>query len=140
VFDAADRPRLLTLDPDEAEQGERVQFRLEASTAFAEAPLVDLGEGVVVEEVSVDGAVATVLAVIGGDAPVGERDVVADDSRRILGGVALRVRNATFATDPGCAAGGSVPSPAGLLLAALAVQRSSRRRPTASETPTSAKR
>ncbi len=93
VQDGSDRPALISLEPDSLTQGESGTLRLRASEPFEDLPLVELGEGVVVERV-VESTDDTVLidVVIGPTAPIGWRPVEADDGRRLLGGVEFRVR------------------------------------------------
>ena len=93
VQDGSERPALLVLEPSSLTQGESGRLRLQASEAFEDLPLVDLGEGVLVEGVTADGPDAVLVdVVIGPAAPIGWRPVEADDGRRLLTGVDFRVR------------------------------------------------
>lgn len=95
VVDGADRPRLLSIEPEALRQGDRDTLRVTASSAFAELPLVDLGDGVLIEEVSlISDTEVDVRVVIEPRAALGERPVVLDDSARLLEGVRFRVRDA----------------------------------------------
>jgi hypothetical protein len=85
----------------------------------AGAPVVDLGEGVVVESTSVDGQAVAVEVTVLADAPLGERSIVVDDGQRILEGLSFTVRDQAARADKNC---GTVPGGAlGSILAALAL-------------------
>ena len=93
VLDGDDRPKLIEVDPDSLVQGESATLRLRASEPFYELPLVSLGDGVVVEEIT-ESADDTVLVyvVVSPIAPIGWRAVEADDGSRLLTGVDFRVK------------------------------------------------
>lgn len=142
VHDGADRPALISISPDELFQGDQVELVLCANTTLEGTPEVDLGEDIIIEEVSVNGRDVTISATVPWDADIGTRAVSADDGTRVLEGVDLRVRNALTTPQKGCASapGQADRLPIALTLLALLRRRYSdapgRRRPT----PTSAQR
>lgn len=127
----ADRPALLAVDPDALEQGERATLTLSLSSAPQATPVVDLGEELVVESVTVQGLDVRVQVAVGNGAPLGLRDVTVDDGVRILTlEDGFRVWPRTVDLGPDCACAGAPPSgPAGALLALLAGLSWRRRRP-----------
>ena len=102
ILDGADRPRLLSVDPDSLPQGEESTLVFLASEGPAATPLVDMGDGVVVEEVTVLGDQITVKVAVALDAPLGERAVELDDGARILSGVTVRIRDQAVAPSAVC--------------------------------------
>lgn len=130
VLDGADRPALLAISPDAAEQGEALTLEISASEPPEASPTVDLGDGIIVGGIEVDGATIRVEATVEADAPVGLHPVTVDDGRRVLGGVELRVRDRAAPPEPvcGCAAGGSRAPTALALLSLLAAALAFRRR------------
>ncbi len=92
VLDGEDRPRLTDIEPQSLTQGESGSLVLQASDVFEDLPLVDLGDGVVVQAVtkSTDDTVL-VDVVVSPLAPLGWRPVEADDGHRLLEGVEFRV-------------------------------------------------
>lgn len=117
VLAYADRPALLSITPEQAEQGEQLTVEIDANFSLFSTPLVDLGDGIIVESVQADGEKIIVNASVSWTAPVGLRDVTVDDGSRVMDGLQFRVRNAT--TDPGgrCSV---TPGPRGLLPLLLA--------------------
>lgn len=94
VLDGAGRPRLLDISPAQLRQGDSATLSLTDSADFAELPLVDLGEGIVVEGVRfADSSTLLVDVVVGPTAPLGDRAVRVDDGRRIHEGVSFTVRD-----------------------------------------------
>lgn len=136
VVDGADRPTLVNVSPEGLEQGESGEVRITASTTLAGDLLVDLGEGVVVEEVSLDGATAVVAVAVANDAPVGTNAVELDDGARIMTLEAGFRIYARASSGKGCQVG---PGAAGGLLWLLPALWARRRRGAASpsaRTPT----
>ena len=119
VLSGEDRPRLVHLTPDVVEQGETVGLTLEANADFADVPELDLGDGLYIEEISWDDDRVSVRATAAWDAPVGAREVYADDGARVLDGVTLTVRNALTTPQRTCATAPGTAS-LSLLVAALA--------------------
>lgn len=112
VLDAATRPRLTAIEPEGMAQGATGTLTIQWTGELAATPTVDLGEGVVVESVSVIGAdTLSVTAAVANDAPLGERGVVVDDGVRRLEGVDFTVRD--VAIDPGGTCGCGVAVGAG---------------------------
>ena len=112
-----DRPALVSITPEQAEQGDQLDIELHANFELFTTPLVDLGEGVIVESVEADGDTVTVHASVTWTAPVGSRGVTVDDGARVLDGVQFRVRNASTEPVGRCS---TAPGPRGLLPLALA--------------------
>ena len=129
VLDDADRPRILALEPDQITQGQSSTIRISLSVAPVSVPSVTLGEGVIVESVSVEGN--DVLAVISAasNAPIGAHGVTVDDGVRVLEGGAFEVRDWTPPPIQACSTGGSAAAGTtgvgAALLAALRRRRSS---------------
>src|SRR6185436_8714570 len=92
----------------------------------ADTPVVDLGEGVVVESTTVDGPAVALEVTVLADAPLGERPVVVDDGERILEGLEFTVRNQAVQADKNCATGPGAGIATVLAALALAVARRSR--------------
>ena len=117
VLDAADRPRLLTLDPDRVRQGETGEILLAHAGELAGDPTVDLGEGVVVGGVERRDGAVLVRYTVTGAAPLGDRAVTLDDGVRRLTGVSLEVADALAPSTRGC----GTPTRPGLVLVGLAL-------------------
>lgn len=101
VLDGQGRPALTGVTPDSVRQGDVVTVVIESTAGFAsEALLLDVGEGVLVEDVRVNGATVEADLVVAPSAPLGLRPVTLDDGERLFEGVELRVRDA-LPTDPG---------------------------------------
>ncbi|MCB9759214.1 MAG: hypothetical protein H6739_05200 [Alphaproteobacteria bacterium] len=107
VMDGDGRPRLLSVTPDGLAQGEAATVRIEGNAPFAELPLVDLGEGVLIEDITlVAEAAVEVAVVVEPNAGLGERAVLVDDGERIHEGVGFFVRDAVVLPPSGrCGAG-----------------------------------
>jgi len=105
VGPASDAPQLVEVEPDAVEQGTHATLVLTANTELGDAPSLDLGEGVIIESIEIDGDEATVELAVARDAPLGERAVVLDDGTLILEGVSLRVRDLTVPPEVVCGCG-----------------------------------
>ena len=103
VLDGAGRPAITSIAPDVLRQGDADTLVVELTAEPAEgAVVVDLGEGVFVESIAVDGATLSVDVVVDPLAPLGLRPVLVDDGQRLLTGPELRVRDA-LSPEPTCA-------------------------------------
>ena len=121
VQDEGDRPRIATITPERVRQGERVTMRLELVGTPAAVPTVNLGEGIVVEGLSVEGELLELTVVVSPTAPLGSRGVELDDGERVYTGVELEVRDQAVLPSGNCA---SVQASPGLaLLGLLAFRR-----------------
>lgn len=149
VLDPADRPRLTGVTPARLTQGERAWLEISlvgplsgdssgdsSSDPSSALPAVDLGEGVIAEEIQVvpadgpDGAsgyLLRVLAVASATAPLGDRAIRVDDGVRLFSGATLEIRDQPVIAQRTCSASpGAGPDPATpllLALAALAIRR-----------------
>ncbi len=125
VVDASLRPRIVSVVPDHATQGDSVTLRVVLSTAPAAIPTVDLGEGVVVERVVLEGDELLVDCAIAVRAPLGEHELVVDDGVRWLTGGALEVRDWSPPPIDSCA---TAPGAGGVALGATVLVVLRRRR------------
>ncbi|GDX80840.1 hypothetical protein LBMAG42_26510 [Deltaproteobacteria bacterium] len=107
MLDAADRPRIMGLEPESLAQGASENVRISLSTVPASVPTITLGEGVVVESVAVEGADLIVQVSVASDAPLGDHAVVVDDGVRVLDGASLEVRDWSPPVIRACATAGS---------------------------------
>ncbi len=126
VRDDAERPAILGLDPEAVEQGSQATVRLSLSTPPAGVPTVDLGDGVVVTDVLVQGSELFVEISVANAAAAGPRRVTVDDGQRIL------ERDEAFRVWPRAEKAGRcqvVASPAPLLLVGLLAALRRRSRP-----------
>lgn len=125
VLDASDRPRITTVEPDELRQGDEGELFVGVVGGLAETPAVDLGEGVVVRSVRVEGDGVVVGYTVTGAAPLGVRPVTVDDGVRLLEGGTLEIRDGFAPASRGC----STPLvPTGALVAAALAAALGRRR------------
>ncbi len=126
VLDGADRPALLTVTPDGLEQGVSSVLHVTTNTSFETTPGADLGEGIVVEDVLVDGSDLWIAVAVANDATVGVREIEVDDGTRILvDDTRFRVRARATSTGSCQAVGGG---PAGWLWALPLLAYGKRRR------------
>lgn len=107
MLDAADRPRILGLDPESVAQGAAADVRVSLSAVPAAVPTITLGEGVVVESVTLDGADVIVHVSVASDSPLGDHGVVVDDGVRVLDAASLEVRDWSPPVIRACSASGS---------------------------------
>ena len=120
VMDGQDRPALVDIEPDRMTQGESALLRIRSSVPLADVPLVDLGEGIVVEKVTLSDDTTVLVDVVAGYQTVGWRSVELDDGQRVLSGVEFEVEPWA----PPVETCGHVPaSGAVLVLVGLAVSR-----------------
>lgn len=126
VLSGEDRPTLVSIEPDALVQGEVRTVVIEASAELADPPLVDLGEGLYVEVLSVEGSTVTLSVAVDWEAPVGARGITVDDGARVLDGVSLLVRTATTTPERTCGTAQARPSLLGVVLALLGVGLSRR--------------
>ncbi len=120
-------PAIVALSPDAVRQGERGVLRvtIEGALDLSRVPLVDLGDGVVVEGVTVVTVGASsaldVAYAVTPDAALGGRNVELDDGTHLVTGGVVEVRDNRVADAGGCASvgGGSAlgAAAAGLLVA-----------------------
>ncbi len=123
VLGGADRPRLISVDPESLEQGEGDILVIRASQPFPSVPEVTIGEEIVVESVEVAATDLLLVEVaVPFDAALGAHPIEVDDGTRILAGLDLTVQaRITEAGDgcPGCRAGPGGRGAYGPLLALL---------------------
>lgn len=130
VLDAATRPRLTAIEPEVLAQGAIGALTITWTGELAATPTVDLGEGVVVESVTLEGAdTLTVMAAVANDAPLGEREVVVDDGVRRLEGVGFTVSDVAFDAGNTCGCGVAVGGGGWPLVGLAAVLARRRHRP-----------
>lgn len=128
VRDDADRPRLTSVTPTEAHQGDTVSLTVAYVGTLLGTPTVDAGDGVVVGDVVVDAAAQTVSlsAAVATNAPLGEHAVTLDDGTRLYTGASFEVLD--VAIDPGKQCGLGVGGGSGALVLAGALAALRRRR------------
>jgi len=126
VLDGDARPALLSVSPAALTQGTRDTLVLSLTAAPAGVPTVDLGEGVVVEAVRVDGTRVEADVAVANDAALGTRAVTVDDGVRILTlADGFRVWTQSQAIHRGCSSlpGGRAPLSLAPLLGLLLLRR-----------------
>jgi len=125
VRDPADRPRLASVTPDRVRQGEVVELEVELVGGLAADPVVDLGEGVVIEAVErIDADTVRVRVAVAPGAPVGPHPLTLDDGVRRYEGVEVEVRDVALTVGGTCrTASAAAGAPAGLLAALLLLAR-----------------
>ncbi len=123
VRDAEARPHLTELSPSTVTQGATGTLLVSFTGSLATTPAVDLGEGIVVESVTVEGDQLLVDYAVAITAPVGEHAVTADDGVRRLDGVNLTIRDWTPGPVQSCDTGGGAPAALAVVLAALTLVR-----------------
>lgn len=130
IQDGETRPRLVTIEPDTMVQGRTYTLRVGSNTDLNADVSMDLGEGLVVQDIRVEGSDVYATVGVAWDAPVGERGVEVDDGQRVFDGVDLRVRNAVTTPAGTCSQGGrgGIFGAALALLAAATRSRRARRR------------
>ena len=106
VLDGAERPQLISVEPDTLEQGESGELIIATAGELGEDISVDLGEGVVVESVQREGDTLRVAAVVEPSAALGDRAVIVDDGLRILSGPTLSIEDRLISTEKTCSAAG----------------------------------
>jgi len=94
IRDGEDRPRLLSISPKVMKQGASETIKITANTPIGADPIVDLGPGIFVQSVAVDGDVLRVAVASATNTPVGPHTITVDDGTRILDGARLQVRDA----------------------------------------------
>ena len=122
-----DRPSLRSVEPDSLRQGSHGTVVVTLDHLPADTPVVDLGEGVVIESTTAQGQSVTLEVTVLADAPVGERPIVVDDGERILEGLEFTVRDQAVRADKNCATGPGASIASVLVAFALAVARRSRK-------------
>jgi hypothetical protein len=125
VLDPSERPRITTVVPDRLRQGDEGELSIGVVGGLAATPAVDLGEGVVVRSVRVEGEGVVVGYTVTGAAPLGVRPVTVDDGVRLLEGGTLEIRDGFAPSSRGCAT--PVAPAAALVLVALAAALGRRR-------------
>ncbi len=103
VQDEGNRPRITTLSPEKVTQGERISLTMTLVGTPTAKPTVNLGEGIVVEELSWEGETLRVEVVVSPSAPLGLRGVEVDDGQRVYTGVELEVRDQKVLPNGNCA-------------------------------------
>ncbi len=126
VLDGTDRPQLVAADLT-VRQGEKARLAIGyVGTMATTSPTVALGDGIVVDAVSVGAGTLQVDVTVAGDAALGDRTVTVDDGVRVFGGVTLTVKNSTTqGTGHTCS---TAPGDAGVGLGILAAVLAFRRR------------
>ncbi|MEC7242807.1 MAG: hypothetical protein VXW32_16355 [Myxococcota bacterium] len=128
VIDGKERPKVSGLNPSVGRQGSDLQLEITTSKALAGVYEVDLGEGILVQEIRQVGESSIVVnAWIEDDAPLGERMVTVDDGERIWAGEFFKVLDRSPAP-VGCAAQAATPFSWAASLFVLASIRSRRRK------------
>ena len=107
VIDGKERPTVSRLEPPLGRQGSQLELEIYTSKALDEVYQVDLGEGILVQEVlQLEDSCIQVKGWIDENAPLGERMVTVDDGERIWSGEAFKVLDRSPAP-VGCSTQGS---------------------------------
>ena len=92
VIDGMERPKITSLSPPVGRQGSRLELEIYTSTPIGEVYSVDIGEGVIVQEIhQPERNCIRVVGWIDENAPLGERMLTVDDGARIWTGQAFKV-------------------------------------------------
>jgi len=91
VLSADDRPRLVAVEPARVTQGETGEMTITVAGEVGSAVVVDLGDGLVVESTTREGASILVAFAVAPGAALGERQIVVDDGTRVYTGLSLDV-------------------------------------------------
>jgi hypothetical protein len=97
------RPRVIEVSPRSIKQGSEVRLMVRTNAELEALPSIDLGEGVVVRSVELDGTIIYIDLTTTVDSPVGEHTILIDDGRRVLDGATVEVRDAKPAPGKLCA-------------------------------------
>jgi hypothetical protein len=122
-----DPPSLSGVEPDSLRQGSHGTVVVTLDHLPADTPVVDLGEGVIIESTTVDGEAVALEVTVLADAPLGARPIVVDDGERILEGLEFTVRDQAVRADKNCATGPGAGIASVLAALALAMARRSRK-------------
>jgi len=105
VLDGADRPRLVSVQPDSIRQGEEVELLITTAGAIGDTLTLSAGAGIVVESVERSSdTTLTARVVVDPSAGLGDRDLIADDGLRLLTGASVAVETRIITVDKGCGA------------------------------------
>jgi hypothetical protein len=103
LSDGADRPKLLKVSPSRIRQGQNTTVSIQANVPMGESPVVDLGVGIFVDDVRVDGDWVHVTIASAGTTPLGDHNITIDDGTRVLDGATLNVRDSIHTPSRVCA-------------------------------------
>lgn len=84
VLDGSDRPEIASISPDSMVQGDSETVLVTLTRAPQSVPGLSFGDGVVIGDVTVDGAVISAEVSVARDAPLGARRISVDDGQRII--------------------------------------------------------
>lgn len=84
ILDGADRPKVLSVNPQAAAQGVTETVQITLNSPPAAVPTVSFGEGVIIGEVRLEGAIVEVDLSVANAAAVGSRRITVDDGLRVL--------------------------------------------------------
>jgi hypothetical protein len=93
IRDDDERPHIVSIQPQSIRQGGSETVQISLSDPLSTAPLVEAGEGVFVESVTVTEDGIEVEITVANDAPLGAHGVEVDDGMRILFGADLTIRD-----------------------------------------------
>ncbi len=91
VSDGEDLPRLLSIQPNRLRQGQHTTLTIHTNVTVVPDPTVNLGAGIFVEDVSVDGETVSVRVASAGSTPLGAHSITVDDGTRVLDGVTIQI-------------------------------------------------
>lgn len=90
---AADRPHLLAAEPDHIRQGESGTLTLTWQGELGDDLSVDLGEGVVINDVAKQDGTIVVDYTVAYTAPIGDHAIEVDDGTRLVDGASVEVKD-----------------------------------------------
>ena len=133
ILPAEGEPRVHSAHPSTARQGAKTTIFLELDGHFVShrnPPTISMGDGVLIEGISVRGSGLDVKVAVTPNAPLGAHAIEVDDGTRVLTGAQLTITDERNRTNTGCSVGPQSHSDVlpGLLL--MAIPLGFRRRPT----------
>jgi hypothetical protein len=101
--DGTDRPKLLKVSPSRIRQGQNTTVSIQANVPMGANPIVDLGVGIFVDDVRVEGDWVHLNIASASTTPLGDHNITIDDGTRVLDGTTLTVRDTIHTPNRVCA-------------------------------------
>jgi len=109
IQSAGERPTILGAHPTSVRQGAHTSVFIDMSSPVEtsrQPPSVNLGEGIIVENVLRRGSGLDVQLSVAHDAPLGEHPIEVDEGDRLITGASLEVRDTPKIPERNCSATG----------------------------------